>query len=609
MPITAQLDTGAPGAPLPLEGDDESKTAGLTAAANAAFTQTLGVTAIEKGLAAVAGGPMISQADAQAKMKAQGYDASGIPEGGVTAGALDVMMHRQSDIKTNENIAQRANLSGASRFAASIVGGLPDPTNLAFGALGKLAAPVIKGGLAVRAVGGAAEGAVYTSAQTYGTQEIGKGLGDADQSSLDNLRTVLFGSIIGGGLHVGLGGKAPVVKEVPGPADLREQIFSQVGKAEDATGTGVITHDTGGLTKFGISQKAHPDVDVANLTQEKATAILKSDYWDKIDGDKLPANIAHTAMDAAVNQGVDNAKAWLKESGGDPEKFNQLREAQYRKLAAENPEKYGKYLDGWLSRLQNVANEPILAQDAAPRVASVDQMGTNVDQLPPETRQAALETAVNQFKLDDDVNVDQVINKSLEEQYGVKPNSDFDPTGGDNRTGPRNALTLADEHAAEVQRIETEAFSRADPRRFQGADTDLSKAVPVPGRALVTQLDQDRIAAVKTAVATSAEAPADKGGNAAAVASAEGPLTTEAKASMTDAVKEAEAFHDNTRGPYVPDEKLTPAQNEAARVEHEEPQTAFEKEMAGHDEAISAHEEFAKSVEAAVRCAANLGVD
>jgi hypothetical protein len=420
---------------------------------------------------------------------------------------------------------------------------------------------------------------------------------------MDNLRTVLFGGIIGGGLHVSFGGREPVVRDTPGPADLRDQIFSQVAKAEDATGTGIVTHDTGGLTKFGISQKAHPDVDIANLTQDGAAKILKSDYWDKINGDTLPAPIQHTAMDAAVNQGVENANKWLAESGGDPEKFNQLRADHYNALAKANPEKYGKYLDGWLKRLENVANEPILAEGSAPRIQSVDQMGANVDELPAETRSAALQTAATQFMHDDEVNVDTVINKSLEEHYGVKPDTDFDPTGADrDHDYPITAGSVADEHAREVSSIDAEAYSRADPRRMQGADTDMSKAIPQSGRGLVTAVDQDRIARVKSVVAEGTEKAPAKGGT-------DGPLTADAKASMTDAVKEAEAFHDNARGPYVKDEALTPVQNKAAQAEYEQPQTEFAKEMAEHDEAIAAHTDFANSVEAAVRCAASMGVE
>ena len=37
--------------------------------------------------------------------------------------------------------------------------------------------------------------------------------------------------------------------------------------------------DPGGLTKWGISQRSHPDVDITNLTEEGAKAIYKENYW------------------------------------------------------------------------------------------------------------------------------------------------------------------------------------------------------------------------------------------------------------------------------------------------------------------------------------------
>lgn len=591
MPIQAQLDTGYPGQSAPLEGADESKSSGLTAAAMGSFIKSPVIGLVYKGLESNAGGTMVTQKDAQAKMKAQGYDSSMIPESGITSGALDVIMQRQSDIKVNESVAQRANLSGASRFVASLAGGLPDPSNVALMAF----APELKlgeAGAAARAAVGAAEGAGYTAGYVYGSQAINHTLGDADESSMQNLRTIIFGGVVGGGLHAGFGGKAPTMKQ----PDLRDTIFTAVQKAEDATGKGIVTVDSGGLTKFGISQNAHPDVDVANLTQEKAAGIIKKDYWDKIGGETLPVEMQHTALDAAVNQGVENAKNWLRESGGDPEKFNYLREQHYRKLAQDNPAKYGQYLNGWLKRLQNVKDEPLLAPDQAPRVASVDQMGANVDELPAETRNAAGEAAVNQFLHDDEVNVDQVINKSLEEVWGVKPDSDFDPTGG---TGPRSALTIEDEHEAHVNDIVTEAYKNADPRRLQGEDTDLSKAIPQPNRALVSANDNARIKLVKDTVAQVPKVASET----------DGPLTAAAKASTAEAVAEAKGIFESVRGPYVEDKALTPEQNAAAKEAHEAPLVAFKEHMSAMDEIAKEHEASAAAVEAAVRCASQLGED
>lgn len=70
--------------------------------------------------------------------------------------------------------------------------------------------------------------------------------------------------------------------------------------------------DPGGATKFGISARAYPDVDIANLTIEQATAIYRRDYWDRIKGDLLPAPLALMAFDAAVNQGPRRAIQWLQ---------------------------------------------------------------------------------------------------------------------------------------------------------------------------------------------------------------------------------------------------------------------------------------------------------
>ncbi len=61
--------------------------------------------------------------------------------------------------------------------------------------------------------------------------------------------------------------------------------------------------DPGGLTRFGISQRAHPDVDVAALTEGEAVEIYRTRYWSAYRLDRLPPAIAVAALDAVVNQG------------------------------------------------------------------------------------------------------------------------------------------------------------------------------------------------------------------------------------------------------------------------------------------------------------------
>ena len=71
-------------------------------------------------------------------------------------------------------------------------------------------------------------------------------------------------------------------------------------------------NDPGGLTKFGISQKAYPSKDIENLTREDAKAIYHADYWLPCKCDDLPRPFAIAMFDMAVNQGARVAKRTLQ---------------------------------------------------------------------------------------------------------------------------------------------------------------------------------------------------------------------------------------------------------------------------------------------------------
>jgi lysozyme family protein len=53
--------------------------------------------------------------------------------------------------------------------------------------------------------------------------------------------------------------------------------------------------DPGGLTNYGISQRAYPGVDIAKLTKEEAIAIYYRDYWLAAKCDKLPPALCRQA--------------------------------------------------------------------------------------------------------------------------------------------------------------------------------------------------------------------------------------------------------------------------------------------------------------------------
>lgn len=75
-------------------------------------------------------------------------------------------------------------------------------------------------------------------------------------------------------------------------------------------------HDPGGETKFGISKRSYPTVDIAKLTLDQATAIYERDFWAPIHGDELPYPVALIVFDGAVNQGVRTAIRHLQQALG-----------------------------------------------------------------------------------------------------------------------------------------------------------------------------------------------------------------------------------------------------------------------------------------------------
>jgi hypothetical protein len=109
----------------------------------------------------------------------------------------------------------------------------------------------------------------------------------------------------------------------------------------------------GSPANFGINQGANPDVDVLNLTQTEAKQILHDRYWVASGADQLPEALAAVHGDTAINMGVGAANELLAQSGGDPQKYLDLRDARYRAIAAPNSDK-AKYLPTWLGRNEDL---------------------------------------------------------------------------------------------------------------------------------------------------------------------------------------------------------------------------------------------------------------
>jgi lysozyme family protein len=73
-------------------------------------------------------------------------------------------------------------------------------------------------------------------------------------------------------------------------------------------------NDPGGETRFGISKRSYPDVDIKNLTQNQAASIYLRDFWNPL-GDADPA-VKFQVFDFAVNSGIQTAIRKLQSAIG-----------------------------------------------------------------------------------------------------------------------------------------------------------------------------------------------------------------------------------------------------------------------------------------------------
>ena len=65
--------------------------------------------------------------------------------------------------------------------------------------------------------------------------------------------------------------------------------------------------DPGLETKYGISKRSYPAVDIKSLTLDQAKAIYQRDYWQPANCDRMPERIGHLVFDCAVHHGVKTA--------------------------------------------------------------------------------------------------------------------------------------------------------------------------------------------------------------------------------------------------------------------------------------------------------------
>jgi lysozyme family protein len=85
-----------------------------------------------------------------------------------------------------------------------------------------------------------------------------------------------------------------------------------------ATEGGLVNNraDPGGLTKYGLSQRSYPSLNIAALTLDEARQVYLVDFWNRIQADTLFDGVAFQLFDFAVNSGIDTAVRYLQRAVG-----------------------------------------------------------------------------------------------------------------------------------------------------------------------------------------------------------------------------------------------------------------------------------------------------
>ena len=110
-------------------------------------------------------------------------------------------------------------------------------------------------------------------------------------------------------------------------------------------------NDPGGETKFGVSKRSYPDVDIASLTVEDAKAIYRRDYWERAGCHKLPGRVAFQVFDCAINSGVETALRLLKQSASATEADTVLRFNAERLAYMTSLRVWPSFSKGWARRI------------------------------------------------------------------------------------------------------------------------------------------------------------------------------------------------------------------------------------------------------------------
>jgi murein DD-endopeptidase MepM/ murein hydrolase activator NlpD len=117
--------------------------------------------------------------------------------------------------------------------------------------------------------------------------------------------------------------------------------------------------DSGGLTKYGVSQNANRQTDVKSIALTDAKSVYYNRYWTAGGCDAFSLKVAAMHFDTCVNHGVSRAnsiKASANLSGTDDQQVDQYaaaRQKTYDSIVAANPAQ-ARFAKGWSNRVTSI---------------------------------------------------------------------------------------------------------------------------------------------------------------------------------------------------------------------------------------------------------------
>ena len=139
-----------------------------------------------------------------------------------------------------------------------------------------------------------------------------------------------------------------------------------------------IVVDTGGTTKYGVSEKGTglSADEIKSLTKRQAIEIYRKHYYVPSKCNRLPDHLQEAFFDSVVNQGISRATKILQTAANhknykgskiavdgrignqtlkavqnlESERFRAFRVLHYASITIKRPDKYEKYYYGWFRR-------------------------------------------------------------------------------------------------------------------------------------------------------------------------------------------------------------------------------------------------------------------